>query len=85
MTVTLGPVRVALGLRSAEGRLMFVDGELCAVLTQLDPDPAADGMAGWVMEAAFGSLYCQSAPLFADLGEAEAWLVAAVGRARRLT
>ena len=59
---------------------MFVDGQLCAVLTHLDPDPSADGMSGWLMEAAFGSLYHQNPTVFRDLAEAEAWLATALGK-----
>ena len=78
MNVSFDTVQVKVGRRAVEGRLAFIDGELCAVLTLLEPE--TDGQAGWLLEAGFGSLSHPTGRAFASLRDAEVWMVAALER-----
>lgn len=72
MNIVLKPVRVAAG-GDEEGRLVFADERLIAVLVQLSHQH--DDLAGrWFLEVGFGSLDGPDHPVFADLTEARDWL-----------
>jgi hypothetical protein len=72
MSLTLQPVRLATGA-DEEGRLVFTQGRLVAVLTRLS---ALHGeLAGqWFLEIGFGRLDGPAHPCFPDLDAAEAWI-----------
>ncbi|MDB5598823.1 MAG: hypothetical protein JWN71_867 [Xanthobacteraceae bacterium] len=70
--VTFQPVEVAVAGQT-DGRLVFVDGKLVAVLVKLDG--SHDDLAGrWYAEAAFNSLERMSEHTFADLPAAVEWI-----------
>lgn len=70
--VTFQPVEVAVAGQT-EGRLVFVDGKLVAVLIKLDVNQ--NELAGrWYAEAAFNSLERMSEHTFLDLPAAAAWI-----------
>ena len=71
MAVRLQPVLVETGTRDEEGRLVFVDGRLVAVLVLLSE--AHEDVAGhWFLEHAFGRLHAHLT--FPGLGAATAWI-----------
>lgn len=70
--VTFQPVEVAVAGQT-EGRLVFVDGKLVAVLIKLDVNQHE--LAGrWYAEAAFNSLERMSDHTFQDLPAVAAWI-----------
>ncbi|GEP07686.1 hypothetical protein [Methylobacterium oxalidis] len=73
MNLDLKPVRVATGSGDEEGRLIFADGYLVAVLVQLSDEHGAEARK-WFFEAGFGQLAGPDQPTFADLDEAKAWI-----------
>ena len=75
MNLRLQPVQVATGSDDQESRLVFADGFLAAVLVQLS-DQHAEDAGKWFLEAGFGRVDDYRAPIFADLGEAQAWIEA---------
>ena len=75
MILRLQPVQVATGSDDQESQLVFVDGFLAAVLVQLS-EQHDDDAGKWFLEAGFGRVDDYRAPIFADLGEAQAWIEA---------
>ncbi len=73
MNVTLEPVRVDTGIRDEEGRLVFADGQLVAVLVRLS-DQHEDAAGQWFYEIGFGRLDGPKHPTFADLDGAQEWV-----------
>lgn len=73
MTLRLQPVQVATGSDDQESRLVFAGGFLVAVLVCLSAQHQANA-GRWHLEAGFGCIHGITAPLFADLNEAEAWI-----------
>ncbi len=74
MKLTLQAVRVANG-RDEEGRLVFAEGRLIAVLVQLSSLHEEVGMAGqWFLETGYGRQLSGEHPTFPDLSAAEEWL-----------
>lgn len=71
MAVTLQPVLVETGTRDEEGRLVFVDGRLVAVLVLLS-DAHEDVAGHWFLEHGFGRLHAHLT--FPGLGAATAWI-----------
>jgi len=74
MTITLQWVQVRTGSQDRDGRLVYFGGELAAVLVQLEDEIHGPDRGKWFLETGFGSLALHPAPLFASLGDAEAWL-----------
>jgi hypothetical protein len=78
VTLTLEPVRVATGAEDEEGRLVFADERLVAVLVRLSDQH--DALAGrWFFEAGFGRLDSPNRPIFADLRATQAWIERRLG------
>ena len=75
MNFRLQPVQVATGSDDQESQLVFVDGFLAAVLVRLSEQHGKDA-GKWFLEAGFGRVDDYRAPVFADLGEAQAWIKA---------
>lgn len=75
MNLRLQPVQVATGSDDQESHLVFYEGLLVAVLVYLtDAEHGLDG-GKWFLEAGFGRVDDPNAPLFADLDEAQGWIV----------
>ena len=73
MSLHLQPVQVRTDSDDTEGQLVFVEGQLAAVLVHLSEQH--DGEAGmWFLEAGFGSLDVPGPSPFADLSEAQDWI-----------
>ena len=73
MNLRLQPVQVGTGSNDVEGRLVFADDLLVAVLVQLSDDH--DDQSGkWFFEAGFGRLHVVNPLAFADLDEARRWI-----------
>ncbi|MGF3022905.1 hypothetical protein ACQVP2_08755 [Methylobacterium aquaticum] len=71
------PVRIETGSADCEGRLVYRDGRLIGVLTQLDPLLHEDLGVGrhWYLEAVFGRAAAAPQPRpFPSLDEALTWL-----------
>lgn len=77
MNIRFQPVLVAAG-EGGEGRLVFCDDHLVAVLVRLST-LHADAAGRWFLEAAFGVLDGPTHPTFATLEEARSWIDAALG------
>lgn len=74
MNLRLQPVQVGTGSNDIEGRLVFADDLLVAVLVQLSDDH--DDQSGkWFFEAGFGRLNVVNPLTFADLDEARRWIM----------
>jgi hypothetical protein len=73
-TVTLHPVEVMTGSGDQEGRLVFADRQLVAVLVYLDDVVHEDERGGWFLEVGFGPCNGAHQPVFGSLEEAEAWV-----------
>ncbi|SEH88847.1 hypothetical protein SAMN02799636_04296 [Methylobacterium sp. 275MFSha3.1] len=74
MSLRLQPVQVATNSDDTESQLVFADGYLVAVLVRLSEQH--DDTAGkWFLEAGFGPVDPLFPPLFADLDEAQAWIL----------
>ena len=73
MTFTLEQVQVSTDSADQEGRLVFTDGLLLAVLVRLS-DQHTDNSGLWFLEAGFGVVADKEAPLFPDLDAAVRWL-----------
>jgi hypothetical protein len=72
MDLTLQPILVAAG-EEGEGRLVFRDGWLVAVLVRLSAQHREQ--AGfWYLEKGFGALDGPELPSFEDLDQAKAWI-----------
>ena len=74
MTVSLQPIQIIIARRRFEGRLVFLDGALCAVVSRLDPE--LDEAAGWQVEAGFDRLDYPLRPTFADEAQIAEWVMA---------
>ena len=73
MTLDLQPVRVQTGLDDEEGRLVFADGRLVAVLVRLSEQH--EGLAGmWFYEHGFGPFNGPAHPTFKTLEAAQAYV-----------
>jgi len=74
MNLRLQPVQVATGSDDQESRLVFQDGFLVAVLVQLSKAHGSDA-GKWFLEVGFGRVDNLNAPNFADLEEAQSWIM----------
>lgn len=74
MSLHLQPVQVATGSDDQESRLVFHEDFLVAVLVRLSAIHEID-VGRWYLEAGFGRVDELNAPLFADLDEAQAWIL----------
>ncbi len=72
MRITLKPVRIETGSPDEDGRLVFADDRLVAVLVRLSDQHEEAGK--WFLEAAFGRAESGDHPVFADLEDASGWL-----------
>jgi len=73
MTLDLQLVRVQTGFEDEEGRLVFADGRLIAVLVRLSDQQ--EGLAGlWFYEHGFGPFNGHAHPTFESLEAALAWI-----------
>lgn len=68
------PVKVGTGSADEEGRLVFHDGKLIAVLVRLDDANHGPALGQWSLEAGFNGVDSVKPPLFANLTAAERWL-----------
>ena len=68
------PVKVATGSVDEEGRLVFYDGKLIAVLVRLDDPDHGPALSQWSLEAGFNGVDSVKPPLFANLTAAERWI-----------
>lgn len=68
------PVKVATGSADEEGRLVFHEGKLIAVLVRLDDANHGPALGQWSLEAGFNGVDSVKPPLFANLTAAERWL-----------
>ncbi len=74
MRLTLQAVQVANG-HDEEGRLVFADGRLVAVLVQLSGLHEELGMTGqWFLETGYGRRLAGEHPTLPDLSAAEEWI-----------
>lgn len=72
MSLRLQPVRVGTGSDDEDGRLVFRDDALVALLVRLSDNH--DGDAGkWFLEAEFSRDCGDPTALFDDLEQAQAW------------
>ncbi|MER2268683.1 hypothetical protein [Methylobacterium oxalidis] len=74
MNLRLLPARVRTDQTDAEGKLVFADGSLVAVLTHLS-DEYGDKAGMWFLETGLGLLDDPRSPKFADLDEAQDWIM----------
>ncbi|WP_426954149.1 hypothetical protein [Muricoccus radiodurans] len=75
MNITFQPVLVATSTPDKEGQLVFIEGELAAVLVRLSEQHEAAGQ--WFLEHGFGQLDSPTHPTFHDLQAAERWIASA--------
>lgn len=67
-------VKVATGSDDEDGRLVFVNGRLVAVLVRLDDHSHGVAQGQWSLEAGFNGVDSVKPPLFANLDAAERWI-----------
>jgi len=74
--ITSQPVKVRIDGHDSEGRLIFADDQLSAVIVRLDGEAHVPEHKGrWHLEAGFGPCDARIAPpTFATPEEAEAWV-----------
>jgi hypothetical protein len=74
--ITFQPVRVRIDGHDTEGRLIFADDQLSAVIVRLDGEThVPDHKGRWHLEAGFGPCDARIAPpTFETPEEAEAWV-----------
>lgn len=73
--ITSQPVKVLVDGHDSEGRLIFANDQLSAVIVRLDGEAhAPDYRSLWNLEAGFGKCNVRSAPLFRTPEEAGAWV-----------
>ena len=73
--ISIQPVKVLIDGQDSEGRLIFADGQLCAVIVQLDGEShLTEHKSFWNLEAGFGKCNVRSAPLFKSPEEAGSWV-----------
>jgi hypothetical protein len=82
MTVTLQPVRIETGSDDEDGRLVFADGLLVAVLVRLS-DQHGDMTGQWYYEHGFGRFDGPGHPTFATLEAAQDWITRRQAGARQ--
>lgn len=75
MNLKMQPVQVATGSDDQDSQLVFHDGFLVAILIRLSALHESDA-GKWFLEAGFGPVTVMSAPVFADLDAAQAWIIA---------
>ena len=68
----LEPVRMALG-NDVEGRLVFAEDALLAILVRLSEDHD-EGGGSWFLEVGFGRMDGRVHPIFPDLEAAQSWI-----------
>jgi hypothetical protein len=74
MSLRFEPVQVAPGGGDTDGRLVFADWYLVAVLVRLSEGHGEEA-GRWFLEAGFGlAVTVLKPPTFADLDEAQAWI-----------
>lgn len=73
MRLRLDPVRVAVG-DEVEGRLVFLDDRLLAVLVRIPAEHDGGETGWWFLEKGFGPLDTPVHHSFPDLEAAEVWL-----------
>lgn len=74
MNLRLQPVQVATSSNDKESQLVFHEGFLVAVLVRLSDEHGAD-VGKWFLEVGFGRVDDPNPPLFADLDEAQDWIL----------
>ncbi|MBB2965105.1 hypothetical protein [Methylobacterium sp. R2-1] len=74
MNLRLQPVQVATGSDDGESRLVFHESFLVAVLVRLSDEHGPEA-GKWFLEAGFGRVDDPNAPIFADLDEAQGWIL----------
>ena len=73
MAITFQPVEMETASDDTDGRLVFSDGRLVAVLVRLANGIHESDQGAWFLEAGFGR--CFELPrIFADLTAAEVWV-----------
>ncbi len=72
MRFSLTPVKVAVD-GGEDGRLVFLNDRLVAVLTRLDENYGSEA-GRWFFEAGFGRLDGPNHPTFPDLDAAQKWI-----------
>jgi hypothetical protein len=74
--ITSKPVKVRIDGHDSEGRLIFADDQLSAVIVRLDSEAhIPEHREQWHLEAGFGPCDVRLAPpTFTTLEEAEAWV-----------
>jgi len=78
MSLHLQPVQIATGCEDQESQLVFHEGLLVAILVQLSDLHEADA-GKWFLEAGFGRVDEPCPPVFAEIGDALAWISAKLG------
>ena len=73
MTLRLQNVQVSTDSADQEGRLVFYNDRLVAVLVSLS-DLHGEDAGHWFMEVGFGRFWSKTFPLFPDLTSAAEWL-----------
>lgn len=68
------PVKVATGSADEDGRLVFHDRKLIAILVRLDDPDHGPAVGQWSLEAGFNGVDSAKPPLFANLTAAERWI-----------
>jgi hypothetical protein len=74
MNLRLQPVQVATKSDDTESQLVFAEGFLVAVLVRLSELHEHDA-GKWFLEAGFGRIDPICPPVFANLDEAQAWIL----------
>jgi len=74
MMCQLQSVRVSTGSDDEEGQLVFHEGQLVAVLVRLSDQHERDA-GRWVVEAGFGPADVARHHVFANLQDAQEWVV----------
>ena len=74
MDLTLQPVPVNTSTADEDGCLIFADGQLMAVIVQLDGSVTEDLRGQWYLEVGFGPCSDFNHPTFASAAEAEDWV-----------
>jgi hypothetical protein len=72
--LTVENARIAGGAIPDEGRLIFYDGALVAVLIRLEPELAAQTGGVWYLQAGFGTVEDFHHPSFPSIDDGLAWL-----------
>jgi hypothetical protein len=79
MSFHLQPALIATGSGDTEGRLVFADGYLVAVLVRLSDDHEEDA-GKWFLEAGFGRVDDPAPSKFTNLDEAQEWIHSRLSR-----